>query len=214
MIGSINVKCNVVLPNRIDYYTFHRVTDEVRGYLVYNGAWSFIPPSAVQQCFEIKKLALILESPHKDEYHQNCFIPIGPARGVTGIKIERFIVNRKWTNNLSMKYAYEVYIMNAVQYQCSAWNYISGFGKLNTQLRDSIFKELWKKLSGDFINRIQRYSPDYIINCCTGMESKNGMILPQKNGLASMVASAIKISANCKYNFDYHPSTLGKNMWK
>ena len=51
LIGTTTVQCSVTLPNRIDYYSSHKVNDEVRGYLVFDGTWNFIPPCSVQKEF-------------------------------------------------------------------------------------------------------------------------------------------------------------------
>jgi hypothetical protein len=216
LIGTTTVQCSVTLPNRIDYYSSHKVNDEVRGYLVFDGTWNFIPPCSVQKEFKIQKLALILESPHKNEYQSNSYIPIGPARGTSCERIERCIVNRQWVRQLDSNCVYEICVMNAIQYQCSAWNYISGFSKLDTVLRNNLFKKMWTGFARkSFVHRIEDYSPDKIVNCCTGMTTDNtGNVCPQRNSLADLVEKAIQTSFQGSHICDYHPATLGKKQWK
>lgn len=93
--------------SRIDFYTSHKVNDEVRGYLIYdNGNWKLVKPSIIGTSDIIEKIALILESPHKDEYvsNSNPPNPVRPANGnkygTAGYAINHFIVNRNWINNL------------------------------------------------------------------------------------------------------------------
>lgn len=219
----------IALPNRIDYYTSHKVNDEVRCYLVFNNVWTTQYPSNVQKTYEIKKLSLILESPHINEYQPNSFIPIGPARGIkhgtAGYSIDHYLVNRPWIQQLDKHFVYEVYIMNFIQYQCSAVNYISTLTKMDAKLRNDIFKGMWNfkqnnifYFQNDFINRICSYMPDEIVNCCTGMTTiKKCTIKPHKNSLASFVDNTITTNSKLKnipYVCDYHPSTQGKKSWK
>lgn len=225
LIYHTTVQCSVTLPKRIDYYTAHKVNDEVRGYLVFDGTWNFIPPCSVQKTFKIQKLALILESPHINEYQPNSFIPIGPARGTkhgtAGYSIDHYLVNRPWIQGLHKQFVYEVYIMNSIQYQCSAVNYISTLTKMDAQLRNNIFEKMWNfkqnnifYFKNDLINRICSYMPDKLVNCCTGMTTNNtGNVLPQQHSLAYLVGKAIPASFQGSYS-DYHPATLGKKQWK
>ena len=231
LIGTTTVQCSVTLPKRIDYYTSHKVNDEVRGYLIYNGAWSLVATSSVQRNWKIKKIALILESPHKDEYQQNSFTPKGPAKGISygtaGYSIDHFLANRKWVNTmLNLNYVYEVYIMNAIPYQCSAHNYIGQncycrlTKKERRDLVDEIFMLMWKYIcnttsvpffQNDLIDRIDAYTPDIIINCCTKGNVKPPLQMHVYTALSTHLSGII---LNKNYREDIHPAKIGKGCWK
>jgi hypothetical protein len=157
------------------FYSAHQVRDEVRGYLVWqSGIWNFV----LHQNYtpgnkSIKKIALLLESPHKDEYTTN-FVPIRPANGKTGTNIDNKL-HYKLISDLALcqqhlcnNYDYEIYLINCVQYQCSC-HYFLNLVNLSCDRRntDQIFRAFYKHLKSDFILRINQYKPDYIYNCCT-----------------------------------------------
>ena len=64
------------------------VNDQIRGYYTFNNGW--IPTSTSKK---FKKLALIVESPHKDEFDL-VFNPIAPLNGASGKKFSKFITNK------------------------------------------------------------------------------------------------------------------------
>lgn len=176
------VKEKVILPQSpypIDFLTSPKVNDKVRGYLIYNGTdWDFILPQTYKMIKgynerKRKNLALILESPHKNEYDKvgNIYVPIAPAMGETGVKLRGAITKRKFIALLDPECDYEVKLFNAVQYQCSCYNELIQHNpdyELCHSLRNRVFKLLWKSKANDFIIRITRYKPDIIVNCCTG----------------------------------------------
>ena len=99
VVGQVNGPLQSVI-----FDTKDAVHDEIRGYLVYvNSNWSFVGPTqySIQYNNEtIKKLALVLESPHKDEYDNN-FVPLRPANGKTGNSINTKICSRGFISNLN-----------------------------------------------------------------------------------------------------------------
>ncbi len=174
-IGNIasEYQCDVV-----NFTSDKIVHDEIRGYLIWNdNEWDFVLPCTykiIKECRnkDVKKIALILESPHKDEYDRvgSDFIPVAPAMGQTGIKIRGGLTKRPFISHLKNKYDYEIKLMNAVQYQCSCYNYIDELNRIDKKLRDEVFRLLFEKLEQDFCSRIENYSPDIIVNACTGGE--------------------------------------------
>lgn len=141
----------------------------------------------------MKKIALILESPHKDEYSSQ-YVPLRPASGRTGANI-----NSKLTKAINIIYSkdnvslsailnpsadYEIYIMNPIQVQASCYHEFHGLGhnkllnglKVSRKNTNQVFKCLFlnqqSNLRQDFINRINTYAPNYVYNCCTSSLKK------------------------------------------
>ena len=120
-----------------------------------------------------KRIIIILESPHKDEYiikENKC---IGyPAMGQTGISIKKYlqnIINNKLIDELDSQYEYDIILMNSIQYQTS-------LGENPKLFRDRIWTTLWIKyeLRSNFIERLKEYKPDIIFNFCSkGDHSKD-----------------------------------------
>lgn len=128
----------------------------------------------------IDTIALILESPHTEEFaNDRC---LGPAMGKTGDNIKNILLGNLakfiFINDLQShgsyfktsseitEGVYKLLIVNAVQYQCS-------LGDLNTcgssLQRDKIFTNFFIRYARkDFIKRLRRFNPKIIINCCTG----------------------------------------------
>lgn len=186
-------------PNSVINFTGKKIFDEVRGYLVYlNSNWIFIGFAQIKQFGDIaiKKLALVLESPHKDEFDQYSN-PLRPANGKTGYRINNKITSRNAiVNILDVKFAYEVYLMNSIQYQASCYCVLGNlYSRDNT---NQIFRKLFSKngfdLREDFIFRLKAYAPDIVINSCTS-----------SGGLKKTVEVAIK-EAGYKSVGDCHPS--------
>ena len=108
---------------------------------------------------ENKKLIIILESPHKDEYKNEA--EPEPAKGKTGENIANFL-------NIVLKTLpsdeYDVILMNAIQYQCS-------MGVPTNFFRTLSFVALW--FDGgkeDFEARLRKLKLtkyDVVINACT-----------------------------------------------
>lgn len=105
-----------------------------------------------------KTLAIIVESPHIDEYdYRNN--PIGPAMGTTGRNI-----NNKIIEKFELEETYKLVFVEAVSYQCSAGN-----SPIEEQKRDEVFKAVWHNGGKeDFVARLKKISPDIILNACTG----------------------------------------------
>lgn len=161
------------------------IPDEVRGYycVIKKGLLVKVHAISKPSCF--LKIALLVESPHKDEFDE-IFNPLCPLNGLSGRRFANNIVGflEKWFNNSFIndgKYYFEVKIINPIQYQTSLYHFLNGkiaynrFGNfsytsIDHSLRDDVWRFLYQKcgLEADFIRRVQVYSPDYIINCCTG----------------------------------------------
>lgn len=108
-----------------------------------------------------KKILIIVESPHRDEFTFN-YEPIGPAQGETGYgiesKIDEIIDKFRITSG-----NYIVIISNPVQYQSSLGSFYSS--GLCAKIRDNLWSKLYKKV--DYLNRLNNLGGEYIINATT-----------------------------------------------
>lgn len=173
-----------------------RVHDEIRGYLIYNNStWSFVGCYQLLNKTNVKRIVLVLESPHKYEYDSN-YNPLRPANGRTGTKINNGLQNRAFIKALNINYVYEVNIINAIQYQTSC--YFMFQNKWTRKNRDQVFRALFNKNKGnlrqDLVNRVSNYNPDIIINACT-------------SNLKNVVETALNTFTNCRKYKDKHPSS-------
>lgn len=161
------------------------------------------------------KLAVLLESPHIDEFNiQGKTYTTAPAWGRTGDRFNtQFIKVLNKPSNLSkilsslniskkVRKNIDVYIVNAIQYQCSL-----GFSPINKVLRDFIFQNLWNAVPNSFLDdlveRLNFLSPDIIINACTISLQK---LCCNYSNIAPKLNKKIPIlHSNC------HMSAWGKN---
>ncbi|MGZ5050531.1 MAG: hypothetical protein ACXWF8_00755 [Methylobacter sp.] len=123
-----------------------------------------------------ENILLILESPHKSEYKHDkkhfSLTPKAPAQGYTGRNIQSYIGDiLKKVSNLTSG-SYNLIISNPIPYLCSLGIFTD---KLNAKIRDNMWNAIWNianevgeyVIRQEFIGRCRRYSPEYIINCCT-----------------------------------------------
>lgn len=118
-----------------------------------------------------KIIVLVLESPHISEFDEQGN-PIRPANGATGRKIDKLLCNcinnTSSKTNVSFSGYYDVYVVNAVQKQCSL-----GIKPINRLIVETNFVHEWVGPKQDLLNRISNIiqhsnSPDtVIVNCCT-----------------------------------------------
>jgi len=222
---------NPNLPPSIFFWHHLKVNDEVRGYIVQRDSeWEFISCYSYENYFlslpkngtyKIVKVALILESPHIDEYSTN-YMPIRPANGQTGQRIEEHIVEKiEELLGLSSGTIYQIYIMNPVQYQSSCYHELQRYGNNEKQLslrtsygakkcRNDVWKALFSRLKKDFIHRLLSYQPNYILNACTGGTYEGKSQNDLDNQLNYIVEQALQsiISEDNYYRLE-HPS-----VWK
>lgn len=151
-----------------------------------------------------RKIYLILESPHKDEFQDGVGAAIGPAMGSTGRNIESYL-DKSLAGILDKQAEYHLVLVNAIQYQCS-------LNRDPRQYRDLIFRQLWAGPARDcFIARMNAYwkQGDIVVNCCTRGSPKTG------DELRLLVESAIKTVTHISPTYTRcHPSsywwTIGK----
>lgn len=154
----------------------------------------------------IPTIALVLESPHKKEYDEKS-TPLGPARGTTGNNIQscllgnlaKFSVINDQNHNGSYFLSssriaegkYRLLLINAVQFQCSLGDLC---GKKKAR-RDEIFNAVWENGGkNDFTDRLKKYNPHIIINCCTGEEHENSSLkISVQEAIDENFPSALKL---------------------
>ena len=132
-------------------------------------------------------LVIILESPHKDEYLNNCIDDPGePAAGVTGSRIGNHLLDiiglcPDLLCNLSDGET-RVILCNPIQFQTSL---VAVINAPNWRIvRDAVWKKLWniQEIKNDFEERLEGHEPDYIINACTShLQNKISEFLLQCN---------------------------------
>lgn len=173
------------IPNvTVIFSNNEKVVDEPRGFLKYvNSQWVFYGLSQITpKAFE--KMVIVLESPHKDEFSP-AGVPIRPANGVTGSKINLRldkIINNRSPNGMNKSIIYKVYLVNSIQYQTSCYQALHNYPDYNANwhtIRNCVFKALWNNgylsLQQDLTNRINLINPSVIMNCVTGGKAKSGL---------------------------------------
>jgi len=182
------------------------------------------PTNCDESC---KVIAIILESPHYEEYkYQDCLqnsftiksrtkhkktkiqtinslIPVEPANGSTGNLMKRWLT--PILSNIGVSFgSYCVWVVNPVQWQTSLFMLHGeslGLKKYNN-LRNDVWKKIWNisDIKTNFENRVNQLAPEYILNCCT----KELQPLITYFLLSKWVGSNIEIYKS------YHPSNWNK----
>ena len=165
-------------------------------------------PSDIKNIFN---LLIILESPHVDEYKMDSdggFSAIGPANGQTGRNLRAYLdtATVEITRQINFKNPKEfnLFLMNAVPYQCSLGEKLKG---QNSKNRDAIFLNCWKYAKEDFIERLTRYTNEktIVINACTKGTRKRGHDLNLSRQVDEAVTSLNVFKNN--YFKRCHPSS-------
>ena len=216
-----------VLVNKGKMFNADKVEDCIVAQVAYtNGIFTYTqtmtPFSKIsadwkRESGEIENIVIVLESPHHSEYDKKGK-PLRPAMGNTGEKLKNGF-EKKLTQCLSKKQfqgnkIYNLWLVNAIQYQCSL-----GIRPMQKELKNTMFRLLWKDLQDDFKDRIKEKNPIIIVNLCTGGKEalakyiKNGQIgaEPTLNILAHNAIEEIKKSYNLSFLYFYglHPSSRG-----
>ena len=114
----------------------------------------------------------ILESPHRDEYSpDDKMTPKVPANGKTGENLNEYFTSHVlpiligFGLKLDIKKEYNFCLINPVPYQASLGNlYPKG---LISNIRDGMWKTLYKYTRVKFENLFNIYKPIIVINACT-----------------------------------------------
>jgi len=127
--------------------------------------------------FKNKTIAIILESPHIDEYEQSKekLVPIGAAQGQTGKKIERSIEDLiealKNYDVIEELHKYRVILINAVNFQTSLhFIHEKPMNNYYRELRDKMWLKMWTEIpqiKSEFTKQFETLKKDsIIINAC------------------------------------------------
>ncbi len=161
-----------------------KVMDEPRGFLkCVNGQWVFYGLSQIVPK-KTENMAIILESPHKDEF-SSTGIPLRPANGITGYKINLLLVkemSKRQPKKMNKARIYKVYLINSIQYQTSCYQALHNYHDYHTNwhtIRNYVFKALWNHgelgLQQDLKKRINLIHPSVMMNCVTGGNAKGSL---------------------------------------
>lgn len=121
-----------------------------------------------------KVLVIVLESPHTHEFNKSKYsIAPAPALGMTGDNLDKYFIDN--IKQHIPKGKYHVILVNAIQYQCS-------LGENTDKFRDRIWLKLWlcRGFDKNFINRLEKYRGDIIVNLCTIGSHKRDLLAPPR----------------------------------
>ena len=124
-----------------------------------------------------RRLILVLESPHVDEYRKDLRGPTpAPAKGRTGSSIRRQLGSLLEFVRPRLCEPLELLLVNAVRYQCSRGQLLTF--RRNSANRDRIFRHFFgtepEAIGKEFRFRMSDYlkEGDVVINCCTAGVTK------------------------------------------
>ena len=170
---------------------------------------------------ELPTIALVLESPHIEEYNNDLLCPlIGSSENVQQQFLQLLLIYLMLNNSRNSAFIsnrqilsngrYRLLFINPIQYQCSlGLTKKQRKEKLSKDTKKIIFQECWQKRSfqTDFVGRLKCRKPIMIINCCTGKKGGN------VDGLQRLVQDVIdKHFCNTIRLTGYHPSSPYFNM--
>ena len=124
----------------------------------------------------VKNIIVILESPHIDEFKGKEWLPLKKDEDFIKYFSDLYIKS-KISNNLIKENEYKIYLLNAIQYQCS-------LGKTTSYFRDYVFLYYWEKKKKNFKKRLKNFFNDEteaVINLCTKGDHSRIIELYNKN---------------------------------
>ena len=122
---------------------------------------------------------MVLESPHRHEYaDRDLARPIGPACGVTGLKLQDVLLDMLIDNEAEIRENARVIISNPVPFQTSLdslYHRTEVTEYARETVRDEVWAALWSfdPLRRNFEDRIRAYAPYLVINACTATCRQN-----------------------------------------
>lgn len=131
----------------------------------------------IESNYKNKTIAIILESPHIDEYEksQDKLVPISAAQGQTGKKIDKSIDKLIFALNhyevIEQQHKYRVILINAVSFQTSLhFIHEKPMNNYYRELRDKMWLKMWSEIpqtKSDFTKQLVSLKRDSIlINAC------------------------------------------------
>lgn len=144
-------------------------------------------------------IAIVLESPHKNEYKDVSFIH--PALYITGRNLQSKFkdVVSHFENDLVGGKTYHVYLINAIPFQCS-------LNEATHKYRTKIFKYVWDNGGeASFKRTLKDYHPSIIYNLCT--VGKKTAICKSLRKLVDNAIHASGMNSSPKVHSGAHPSS-------
>lgn len=142
------------------------------------------PPCGPRERFE-RTLVIVMESPHRDEYRNDCIdLPIGPAQGKTGHNIRDHLMSVLHSCQGVHNYLDQqtrVILANPIQFQTSLAAMIQPPGG-SMRFRNATWGKIWKltEIQDEFKFRLRSYRPDVVVNACTDkLKERIGIFLDQ-----------------------------------
>lgn len=124
-------------------------------------------------------LVVVVESPHKDEYHnQDLSSPIAAAQGSTGCGIHCYLA--EIVNLISdIGDEYRVIVANPIRWQASLSSLHEQSPRSSPwkELRNAVWCTLWDiaPVRCNFLTRLCNYNPSIVVNACTGGSEDDGL---------------------------------------
>ena len=157
-------------------------------------------------------IAIILESPHKDEYKyiNGVLVPIGPLTGKREVFTNNFdtaIQKSKIFKHLRPN-TYNIALINAVQYQCSQGKALWSNKTNQAEKNNNVINSWHSGIKKDFMSRLKALRPCIIINL-SGETFPIFSLVEQEIKNESSFAKHI---ANGMYTTGTHPSSWQKKL--
>ena len=208
-----SLKANKI-SNPANPLTGNKVNDEYFDEMCYNGnSWQLCNLGRTATSYSSDTIVVVLESPHIDEFDIN-------GRGryplVNDLRMKRNFgaliddATKRGILVLNQSKRYSIYLMNAIQYQCS-------LGLPTKYYRDYVFMYYWNHPSNDFKERLKKIvaknNVEAIINLCTiGAHSGNTKIYNQSAGRYENMQKSFGITFLNKCNFCIPPKLKGYSI--
>ncbi|MBO7086182.1 MAG: hypothetical protein J6W25_03600 [Bacilli bacterium] len=183
---------NMKLSNRI-YETISYYYDE-KG----------VPKYSSEYKSDNKIIAVVLESPHIDEYQyiNGVVVPKGPLIGSWKLFKENFAgLLYKEFQNLDKSQDYVICFINAIQYQCSLGKPLTGKNSYSLEKNRNVINAWYSGFNNDLVYRLKATNPDIIINL-SGISMKISKLID---------AMLKKDFPNVLKAYGTHPSRWNKN---
>ena len=210
---------------------------DVKYDLTFNGIWSLTNKQTISNSCD-KSIIVVLESPHIDEFNDPNRFALSNDVYFKRKFVNAFLNSKTFQKSkvtLNQKQRYKVYLINAIQFQCS-------LGIPTQYYRDYVFCYYWDRMKNDFKNRLRSIINNSkkvlaVINLCTkgshekctqlyNCSTKNMDVMYKKCGkkflsrifgagnayssLSDMVNSSIKeVCTNIPISTGKHPSSWG-----
>ena len=155
------------LHNEANPFRNQKVPDAEYAFTFHNGVWTLSNKTRISN-YGWDSIIVILESPHVDEFNSANRLPLVKDESFINIFASAFTKSttlKKLNVTLNQSTFYKVYLINAIQLQCS-------LGMPTQYYRDYVFCYYWERLKTDFENRLKTIIKNSksvlaVVNLCT-----------------------------------------------